>query len=81
MVQYTRRNRRFHTPEEFIPRATKLLFNKGKAWEKVLCKHAHTFSLWQITCVERMLACGSNMMGAKLYDCGTPNCPHTRVIC
>ncbi|HHP0489112.1 TPA: IS91 family transposase [Vibrio harveyi] len=80
MVQYTSRRRR-HTPKEFIPRATKLLFEKDNAWEKVLWKHAQTFSLWQITCVERMLACGSNMMGAKHYDCGTPNCPHTKVIC
>ncbi len=81
MVQYTRRNRRFHTPEEFIPRATKLLFNKGKAWEKVLWKHAHTFSLWQITCVERMLACGSNMMGAKLYKGLTGNDPYKCTLC
>ncbi len=50
---------------------TKRLFEKDNAWEKVLWKHAQTFSLWQITCVERMLAYGSNMMGAKHYDCGT----------
>lgn len=59
----------------------KLLFEKDNAWEKVLWRHAQTFSLWQITCVERMLACGSNLMGAKHYDCDTPNCPHTKVIC
>ena len=72
VVQYSDRRRR-HTPKEFVPRATKLIF------EKVLWKHAQTFSLWQITCVERMLACGTNMMGAKHYNCGTPDCPHTKV--
>ncbi|TNZ82208.1 hypothetical protein CGK40_25890, partial [Vibrio parahaemolyticus] len=55
MVQYTGRRRR-HTPKEFVPRATKHLFKKDNAWEKVLWKHAQTFSLWQITCVERMLS-------------------------
>lgn len=81
VVQYSGRRRRHRTLKEFVPRATKLLFEKDNAWKKVLWKHAQTFSLWQITCVERMLSCGTNMMGAKHYDCGTPDCPHTKVIC
>jgi hypothetical protein len=73
--------RRHHSQKEFVPRATKLLFEKDNTWEKVLWEHAGSFSLWQITCVERMLACGTNLMGAKHYDCGNGNCPHTKVIC
>ena len=45
--------RRRHAQKEFIPRATKLLFEKNNAWEKALWNNAHTFSLWQITCIER----------------------------
>ncbi len=73
--------RRRHAQKEFIPRATKLLFEKDNAWEKALWKHAHTFSLWQITCIERMLACGTNAMGAKNYGCEKSNCHCTKVIC
>ncbi|MBD1578088.1 IS91 family transposase, partial [Vibrio sp. S11_S32] len=71
--------RRRHAQKEFIPRATKLLFEKDNAWEKTLWKHAHTFNLWQITCIERMLACGTNAMGAKHCGCEKSNCHCTKV--
>lgn len=71
-----------YTKREFIPRTTPPpFFEKDNAWEKGLWKHAQTFNLWQITYVERMLACGSNIMDAKHYDCDTPNCPRTKIIC
>ena len=44
-------------------------------------KHAHIFSLWQIICIERMLAFGTNAMRAKHYHCEKSNCQHVKIRC
>ena len=66
--------------KEHIPRPIKLIFNKDNAWTKLLWKHGKEIPIWSITSIERMLACGTSLMGGRYYECQKPNCIHSKFI-
>ena len=67
--------------EEFQSRPAKRLFEQGNAWDKVLWKHGKNFTKWQITSVERMLACGRTILGVKRYECANSQCTYHKHLC
>jgi hypothetical protein len=58
----------------YIPRPTKLLFQHDDGWSKYLNKHGDTLSDWTKLAVERMLACGTCLMGVRRYCCASQHC-------
>ncbi|QXN65220.1 IS91 family transposase [Serratia fonticola] len=65
----------------YIPRPAKLLFQHDDGWSQYLDKHGDTLSDWTKLAVERMLACGTCLMGVRRYCCASPNCTHSRFFC
>ncbi|BET80832.1 Transposase IS801 [Edwardsiella anguillarum] len=65
----------------YIPRPAKLLFTFDNGWNRYLEKHGDNVSQWTLLSVERMLACGTCVMCARHYCCGSPDCTHSRFFC
>ncbi|RDL12928.1 IS91 family transposase, partial [Serratia fonticola] len=65
----------------YIPRPAKLLFQHDHGWSKYLDKHGDTLSDWTKLAVERMLACGTCLMGVRRYCCASSDCTHARFFC
>jgi len=49
----------------YIPRPAKLLFHHDDGWSRYLDKHGDPLSDWTKLAVERMLACGTCLMGVR----------------
>lgn len=64
-----------------IPRPAKLLFQIDDGWNNYLSKYGHSVPEWTKLVIERMLACGTALMGIRKYCCSSPDCSHTKYIC
>ncbi|MFT2798944.1 transposase, partial [Serratia sp. N21D137] len=57
------------------------MFQHDDGWSCYLDKHGDTLSDWTKLAVERMLACGTCLMGVRCYCCASLDCTHARFFC